>query len=142
MPAQWAIFDLADHPPPAFVKGRVCLVGDAAHATSPHHGAGAGFCIEDAAVLATLLSHESVTTTAGVEKALEVYDKVRRERGAWLVQSSRFIGNVYEWIGEGVGSDLKLVEEEINRRNGQIANVNVQEMCNEAVEMLTLHRHT
>ena len=37
----WAIFDTGAHPMPAYNKGRVCCVGDAAHATSPHHGAGA-----------------------------------------------------------------------------------------------------
>jgi salicylate hydroxylase len=36
----WAIFDLGDNPPPAYARERVCLLGDAAHATSPHHGAG------------------------------------------------------------------------------------------------------
>ena len=59
---QWAIYDLGENPVPAFYKGRVGIAGDAAHATSPHHGAGAGFCIEDSAVLATLLSDERVTT--------------------------------------------------------------------------------
>jgi salicylate hydroxylase len=34
----WAIFDTGDHPMPAYNKGRVCCLGDAGHATSPHHG--------------------------------------------------------------------------------------------------------
>lgn len=36
----WAIFDLAEHPMEFYNKGRVCLLGDAGHATSPHHGSG------------------------------------------------------------------------------------------------------
>ena len=40
---QWAIFDLGDNPVPSFYKGRIAILGDAAHATSPHNGAGAGF---------------------------------------------------------------------------------------------------
>lgn len=71
-----------------------------------------------------------------VEKALRIFDEERRERGAWLVQSSRFIGNVYEWLGEGVGDDLEKVEKEIVLRNGKIANVSVKAMCDEAVAKL------
>ncbi|KAH7110673.1 putative salicylate hydroxylase, partial [Dactylonectria macrodidyma] len=128
----WAIFDLGKNPPPAFAQGRVCLVGDAAHATSPHHGAGAGMCIEDAAVLAHLLSDPIVTGRSELERALEVYDSVRRERGSWLVQSSSHIGNTYEWLAEGIEDDLVKIEAEINLRNGLIANVNVAEMCQAA----------
>jgi 2-polyprenyl-6-methoxyphenol hydroxylase-like FAD-dependent oxidoreductase len=36
---------------PTFAKGRVCLAGDAAHASTPNQGGGAGFGIEDALVL-------------------------------------------------------------------------------------------
>lgn len=32
----WAIFDMLDYPAPLYAKGRVCIIGDAAHATSPH----------------------------------------------------------------------------------------------------------
>ncbi|KAI9926708.1 hypothetical protein ASPWEDRAFT_177282 [Aspergillus wentii DTO 134E9] len=128
----WAIFDLGDHPVPTFTKGRVCISGDAAHATSPHHGAGAGFCIEDTAVLATLLADDRVQSHKDLEAALAVYDESRRERSQWLVQSSRRIGDCYEWRAEGVGRDFAKIEEEINTRNGMIANVDVDGMCEEA----------
>ena len=117
---------------PYFNKGRICLVGDAAHASSPHHGAGAGMCIEDAAILASLLADEKVGSFSDVESAFAVYDSVRRERGQWLVQSSQHIGNCYEWLAEGVGDDFSKVEAEINRRNGMIANVDVAAMCEDA----------
>ena len=29
---KWGIFDMADHPASTYAQGRVCLVGDAAHA--------------------------------------------------------------------------------------------------------------
>ncbi|KAK2595351.1 hypothetical protein QQS21_006951 [Conoideocrella luteorostrata] len=128
----WAIFDVGDNPPPTYFKGRVCLVGDAAHATSPHHGAGAGFCIEDAAILSHLLGDERVTGHAALQVALAVYDSFRRERASWLVQSSRHIGNTYEWLAPGIGGDLAKVEAEIKLRNEMIANVDVRAMCNEA----------
>ncbi|KAK7424490.1 hypothetical protein QQX98_000455 [Neonectria punicea] len=128
----WAIFDLGNNPPPTFAKGRVCLVGDAAHATSPHHGAGAGMCIEDAAVLAHLLSDPVVVGHGEIERALEVYDAVRRERGSSLVKSSRHIGDTYEWMADGIEADFGKIEAEINYRNGVIANVDVGEMCEAA----------
>lgn len=40
-------------------RGRVLLIGDAAHTTSPHLGQGAGMAIEDAVVLAELLAGEA-----------------------------------------------------------------------------------
>ena len=137
LPSQWAIFDLHDNPVPSFYQGRVCLSGDAAHATSPHHGAGAGFCIEDSAVLAALLSHGTVRSPADVETAFSVFDECRRERGQWLVRSSRFVGDCYEWRAEGVGSDFAKIENEINIRNSIIADVNVREMCQQAGEILS-----
>lgn len=129
----WAIFDLGENPVPRFNKGRVCIVGDAAHATSPHHGAGAGFCIEDSAVMATLLADDRVQSAADLETAFSAFDASRRERSQWLVQSSRFIGDTYEWRAEGVGSDFQKIEQEINRRNGIIANVDIEQMCQDAV---------
>ena len=38
---KWALFDLAEFPAPRYNAGQICIAGDAAHASSPHHGAGA-----------------------------------------------------------------------------------------------------
>jgi salicylate hydroxylase len=127
---------LGIHPVPTFHKGRLAISGDAAHATSPHHGAGAGFCLEDTAVLATLLSDPRVQKHSDIETALAVFDACRRERTQWLVQSSRFIGDCYEWRAEGVGRDFRKIEEAINRRNAIITDADVGGMCREAKEML------
>jgi salicylate hydroxylase len=129
---QWAIFHLGDNPVPNFAKGTVCLIGDAAHATSPHHGAGAGLCIEDSAVIASLLSDDRVKTASDIDAVFATFDELRRERGHFLVQSSYRIGNCYEWLADGVGQDFSKIEEEINWRNGAIANVNVEQMCADA----------
>lgn len=133
----WAIFHLADNPVPTFAKGSVCLIGDAAHATSPHHGAGAGFCIEDAAILADLLADKRVKTAKDLEAAFATFDEVRRDRGQWLPPSSQHIGNCYEWIAEGVGEDFEKIEREINIRNSIVADVDVPGMCKEAQDRLS-----
>jgi salicylate hydroxylase len=52
------------------------------------------------------------------------------------VQSSRFVGDCYEWRAEGVGRDFKKIEEAINHRNGIIANVDVDRMCEDARQQL------
>jgi salicylate hydroxylase len=141
---QWAIFDLGEHPVPSFNKGRVCIIGDAAHATSPHHGSGAGFCIEDSAILSELLAeaqknhrkHSDESPAQLLEKVFTIFDAAHRERSQWLVQSSRFIGDCYEWLADGIGKDFTKIESEINRRHGIISNVDVGEMCDKAKEHL------
>lgn len=39
--SKWGLFDLGEYLVPNYNNGSVCLAGDAAHASSPHHGAGA-----------------------------------------------------------------------------------------------------
>lgn len=48
------------------------------------------------------------------------------------MQSSRFIGDSYEWRADGVGDDFKKIEAEINRRNGIIANIDMGKLIAEA----------
>lgn len=90
------VFDMHDHPLPRYHNGRVCVAGDAAHASSPHHGAGAGMGIEDALCLSVLMAEVAitvrlggVTTAQAVATALRTYDGARRQRSQWLVNSSR-----------------------------------------------------
>jgi salicylate hydroxylase len=106
------------------------MSGDAAHTTSPHHGAGAGFCIEDSTVLATPPSHEAVNSPADLELVLAVFDECRREKWQWLLESSRFIGDCYERRAEGVDSVFGKIEHEINTRNSIIADVDVRRCVN------------
>src|ERR1700743_2318416 len=113
---QWAIFDLGDHPVPTFHKGRVGILGDAAHATSPHQGAGAGLAIEDAAVLAELLADDRVMNHEDLTAAFAAYDATRKGRGHWLIHGSRRNGDLVEWRTEEVGRDFKQIETEIKER--------------------------
>lgn len=134
---KWGIFDLGDNPLSNFSKGRVCVAGDAAHATGPHHGAGAGFCIEDSAVLAELLQVAWVNLQSGkarkskaevLESVLKVFDSSRRERTQWLVSSSRASADLYEWMDEACGKDPRKIKEELLWRNHKIWNVDIEDM--------------
>ncbi|KAF7857765.1 uncharacterized protein EAF02_011132 [Botrytis sinoallii] len=50
----WAIFDMLDHPASTYAKEKNVLIGHVALAASPHHGSGAGFAIQDFAVLGNI----------------------------------------------------------------------------------------
>lgn len=67
-----------------YVKGRVALLGDAAHAMSPDLGQGAGQAIEDAAVLAA-----SLADTGDIDAALARYDRERRPRSQFVAEQAR-----------------------------------------------------
>ncbi|WP_312240698.1 FAD-dependent urate hydroxylase HpxO [Pantoea sp.] len=68
-----------------FVKGRVALLGDAAHSTTPDIGQGGCAAMEDAVVLAATLASHSL----GIEDALLRYQARRVERVKDLVLKAR-----------------------------------------------------
>ncbi len=72
-------------PPERLVKGRIALVGDAAHATTPTLGQGGCQAMEDALVLAQFL----MTTNISVADALTRYEQARKSRTAQLVMKAR-----------------------------------------------------
>lgn len=72
-------------PFPQLVKGRVALLGDAAHSTTPDIGQGGCAAMEDAVVLATALQ----TNSLGIEDALLRYQAKRADRVKDLVLKAR-----------------------------------------------------
>ncbi|WP_400191801.1 FAD-dependent monooxygenase [Hymenobacter sp. B81] len=80
--------DILDLKPLAqFAYGRVLLLGDAAHATTPNLGQGAGQAVEDAAMLIRCL-HEA----AEPEAAFRLFDQRRRPRTTRIVNQSWQLG--------------------------------------------------
>jgi 2-polyprenyl-6-methoxyphenol hydroxylase-like FAD-dependent oxidoreductase len=75
--------------PPPWHRGRVVLIGDAVHATTPHLAAGAGLAIEDAVVLAELFDE-----APSLPEALERFTRRRFERCRFVVETSLQLG---EW---------------------------------------------
>jgi salicylate hydroxylase len=77
---------LRDHAPlPTWIHESVALIGDACHPTLPHLNQGAAQAIEDAAVLGVVLSRLPDTSPESINKALRVYELVRKERAEKLV---------------------------------------------------------
>ena len=68
-----------------FYKGRVVIVGDAAHSTTPDIGQGGCQAMEDAIYLARALQ----INTLGIEDALKRYQNKRNERTAEMVLRAR-----------------------------------------------------
>ncbi len=73
---------------PVWSRGRVVLIGDAAHATSPHAGQGASMALEDAMRLACLLQADE---EFGV--TFEKFERERRPRAERVVAQARRNGN-------------------------------------------------
>lgn len=75
--------------PPPWFRGRVVLIGDAAHTTTPHLASGAGIAVEDAIVLAGELGKTDVLAAA-----LSAFMTRRYERCRLIVENSHTLG---EW---------------------------------------------
>jgi salicylate hydroxylase len=87
-------------PLPTWVHGSVALVGDACHPTLPHLAQGAAQAIEDAAVLGVVLSRCPDSSPASINKALKVYQELRKERAETLVELAAASGRALH-LGEG-----------------------------------------
>ena len=79
--------------PAPWNRGRIVLIGDAAHATTPHLGQGAGMAVEDSIVLAEEMSRDQ-----SFEDAMEAFMERRFERCKFVVETSVQIG---DWEMEG-----------------------------------------
>jgi 2-polyprenyl-6-methoxyphenol hydroxylase-like FAD-dependent oxidoreductase len=75
--------------PQPWHRGRVVLIGDAAHATTPHLASGAGLAVEDALVLAECLAAEVV-----LDDALRRFTARRYERCRMVVENSIRLGEL------------------------------------------------
>ena len=104
---------------PLWHNNRVCLIGDAAHATTPNMGQGAGQAIEDAWAISQCL------TNYPIPKAFEAFQSLRQKKVRQIVNASwsigkmaqlenRFLIGLRNWI-------LRLTPNVVNRR--QLAKV-------------------
>src|SRR5262249_13313339 len=76
--------------PGAWRSGRVVLIGDAAHASSPMMGQGGCLAMEDALVLV-----QELRAAESVERALDAYEQRRRPRVDWVRQQSRTVAESF-----------------------------------------------
>ncbi|EON99797.1 putative mannitol 1-phosphate dehydrogenase protein [Phaeoacremonium minimum UCRPA7] len=111
-PQQWALFDCPhEH---RYYRNRMCLLGDAAHAATPHNGAGAAMAMEDAYVLSQVIGR--VEDPKDLEQAFQIYDAVRRPRTQRLIQNSRISGQCWQFRYDGVEDDPVKLREQLDER--------------------------
>ena len=83
---EWRLFTHEELPSWLHPSGKMCLIGDAAHAMTPYLAQGAAMGIEDSAILGGLLQkYPSVDTLAST---LRTYERVRIERAAKVARNS------------------------------------------------------
>ncbi|KHN98031.1 Aromatic-ring hydroxylase-like protein [Metarhizium album ARSEF 1941] len=140
----WAVFDLWEYPLPFYNKGRICVAGDAAHASSPHHGAGAGMGVEDALCLSVLLADASMKLRTGklskhqlLSSAFAVYSDARRARSQWLVNSSRRVCDLNQqtgWADPAKWLKAESTLEEVKDQVHKIWSFDPRRMVTDAIE--------
>ncbi len=95
---RWTLYDR--EPLPTWSRGRLTLLGDAAHPMLPHLGQGANQAIEDGMALATILAGASLKTVA---TALLAYEGLRRERVGSIQRGARENGLRYDFANSDLG---------------------------------------
>ena len=90
--------------PDPWYKGRVVLIGDAAHSATPHLGQGAAMAVEDAVVLAEELGKDQ-----SVEAALKAFMGRRFERAKLVGTSSIMLGE-WEMHPEQAGDPVEVTD--------------------------------
>ncbi|KXL49876.1 hypothetical protein M433DRAFT_424570 [Acidomyces richmondensis BFW] len=110
-PDIWALFHHL--PAPTYNKNRICVLGDAAHASTPHNGAGAdtGQAIEDALCMSQVMAH--VYHSEDIPRAFAAFDRVRRPRSQAQVQTAYESGLLYDLQAEGIGGDWEKVNNKL-----------------------------
>ena len=61
-------------------KGRITLIGDAAHAIRPASGLGGSLAFEDAAMLGRYIAQSNTSDSASIEEQLRAFEKIRLPR--------------------------------------------------------------
>jgi salicylate hydroxylase len=113
------LWQLRDQDPlPTYVRGRTVLIGDSAHAMTPHQGQGGTQAVEDAEAFRLFLADN--VTSADVPSILKDFDSVRRPRASQIQDNTRkateqrtpeevFSFAKYNWTYPGVIEGLKRV---------------------------------
>lgn len=122
---KWALYDR--EPLPVWSRGKVVLLGDAAHAMLSFMGQGAAQAIEDGAVLARCL--EALPS----ETALKAYERTRRPRASQIQAASRANGVTFH-LPDGEEQRVRdaamktFMESEANRSSDPVFSYNALEI--------------
>lgn len=96
--------------PPPWHRGRVVVIGDAAHTTTPHLATGAGIAIEDAVVLAEVLGAE-----LSIEEAFSQFTARRYERCRLVVETAVKLGEMEKDASIPIQTHLDVIGDTFRR---------------------------
>ncbi|KJZ72185.1 hypothetical protein HIM_08450 [Hirsutella minnesotensis 3608] len=130
-PMLWAMLDHL--PAPQYFSRNIAIMGDAAHATTPFQGAGAGQAIEDALVLSTLLGR--ARCLHDIEPALAAYDIVRRPRTQRVVRTSRDAMKLFAFTDDIVDGDVEKWKQAWRGRMDWIWDIDLEVHVADALEI-------
>lgn len=96
-------------------KNKICLVGDAAHATTPNMGQGACQAVEDAFVLGQLFNKGS-----NVKEIFKQYEQLRQKKARKIIKTSWKIGEIAHFENDFAiwcrSQLLKLIPDSLNEK--------------------------
>lgn len=148
---KWAMFHCPHDELYCRPGGRVCIMGDAAHATTPHVGAGAGMAIEDAFILSGLLGcvqknrslQEAADSSSYKHKlggeipaVFQAYDAVRRPRSQRVVRESAENVARYCAISRAEGDELERLRVEAHQLGEWLWDFDLDESLAEAIRLM------
>ncbi|PBL04279.1 salicylate hydroxylase [Armillaria gallica] len=132
--SKWFIHAL-NPPLGSYSRGRVVLVGDAAHAMGPHLGAGVGQGFEDVFLLCELLKNDKVTKS-NIEDALQAYSEVRSPHANWVLERTNQALRVYESYQPGMEAEKA---KKLANQWDPIWHHDLDADINRAIEMVSKH---
>lgn len=100
--------------PQPWYRGRVVLIGDAVHSTTPHHAQGAAMAVEDAVVLGEMLAREGA-----VPDLLEEFMRRRFGRCKFVVDSSIAVCALEQGGADNAAEEAITISERV--RHGLLA---------------------
>ncbi|KAK5716999.1 hypothetical protein LTR17_016141 [Elasticomyces elasticus] len=98
-----------------YVRGRVALLGDSAHASLPFQAAGAAQGIEDALILSNLLAaitsapDDNAALQPHIQAALHAYDSIRRPRAQRQLEQAAEVARMISFSDPETGSDMSKI---------------------------------
>ncbi|KAI1413395.1 FAD/NAD(P)-binding domain-containing protein [Hypoxylon sp. FL1857] len=119
---------------PTYANNRVCIVGDAAHTTSPWQSAGAGMAIEDAFILGHLL--DNVSSVGEINAAFKAFDTLRRPRCQRVIDTGRQTGRLFCGQDEVAGLDPKKLNESLGLTFAHVGALNLEPHKNDALKTM------
>ncbi|KAK8047889.1 FAD/NAD(P)-binding domain-containing protein [Apiospora saccharicola] len=116
---------------PTYANNRVCIIGDAAHATSPWQGAGAGMVIEDAFILGHLIGN--ISSAEDINAAFSTFDAVRRPRCQRVIDAGRETGRLFCGQDEVAGLNPAKLGEALGRTFAHVGGLELKTHKEEAL---------